>query len=61
MYFEVTEPEYEEAEALSMDPEVAVAWMFDEEVKYQTALATSYPQDAAAVAAATWLTEQRAW
>jgi hypothetical protein len=52
-----TDNEYLEdpAPALSMDPNVATAWQFDDEIEYHTQLAISYPQDAKAKFAAWWL------
>jgi hypothetical protein len=44
-----------------MDPVVAAAWQYQDEIEYQVRVATSYPQDANAIFAANWLEGQGAW
>jgi hypothetical protein len=58
---ELIETDAEETNALSMDPAVAAAWQYHDEIEYQARVATSYPQDADAIFAANWLQGQGAW
>lgn len=52
-------PEWEEAQRLEEEEYTSmIAWQFDEEVKYQAAVATSYPRDASAIFAMNWLKQQ---
>lgn len=44
-----------EQEQVAYDAELTAAWMLDDEIKYQTRLAISYPQDENARRAAQWL------
>lgn len=59
-YIEILESDEYEGQ-FSMPDDVAIAWQYHDEIKYQERLATSYPQDIEARRAAQWLTEQSAW
>lgn len=61
-HYVYTNEEYDQMQQEEADHAAySAAWQFDEEVKYQTALAISYPRDTQATFALNWLKEIGAW